>query len=288
MENALEIIGLTKEYSDFKLGPLMLALPKGRAMGFVGNNGAGKTTTILTVAGMLVSDEGEIEILGKRIKSSDFEWKNDIGYVGDSGGFYDMWSVEKNLQFFSKFFKNWSTDYATKLADRLELPLNKKVMQLSTGNKMKLKIVVALAHQPQLLLLDEPASGLDPVARTEFMDILFEFMEDENHSMLYSTHVISEISRLCDEFTFIKDGKITQLAIKDDLLNQWKTLIIPTDEFNRNIPAVEHFEQDGRISKIISSNADATINALIDMNIRIEQKFDMSIEDIAYYILKRK
>ena len=288
MESAFELKGLIKEYKNFRLGPLELDLKRGSVMGFVGNNGAGKTTTIMMLCGLLRQEAGEINILGEAINMRDGSWKNNIGYVGDACGFYENWSAKDNLLFISQFYNNWSADYMNVLISRLELPTDKRVKELSAGNKMKLKIVSGLSYKPQLLLLDEPASGLDPVARNEFTDILFEYMENENNSIFYSTHVITEISRLADEIAFITNGKLVLKSSNEDLLENWKAILIKSKVDSKNIPNIEGIESDSTLTKIISSGANSTIEYLKQIGAEIFETGDLSIEEISLQILKRK
>jgi ABC-2 type transport system ATP-binding protein len=288
MNNAFEISGLVKEYSGFRLGEMNLELPSGTVMAYIGNNGAGKTTTILMLAGLLRQDSGEINILGEPVNIKNGDWKNDIGYVGDSGGFYESWNAEKNLRFISQFYKNWSEDYKNSLIKRLDMQLDKDVRKLSTGNRMKLKIIAALSHKPKLLLLDKPASGLDPVAREEFTDILFEFMQDESNSIFYSTHIISEISRLADNYTFLTDGMIVHQDNKEDLLAKWSSIFVKSNIDSLSIPALEKFETENGRSKIISFDSKTTLEYLNNTGAEIEEILPLSIEEISINILRRK
>src|SRR6185436_15686897 len=185
MTSAFSIRDLVKTYSEFQLGPLHLDLEPGTVLGYIGPNGSGKTTTMYCLTGLVKADRGEVEICGQRQDRSRPEWKTAIGYVGDQQVFYENWSGERNLAFLSQFYSGWSDQRAVELARRFNLPLNKMAKELSTGNRVKLSLVAALSHSPQVLLLDEPTSGLDPIARSELLEVLFEFMSDGERAILY-------------------------------------------------------------------------------------------------------
>ena len=287
MHNAFELKGITKEYRDFTLGPLDLTFQPGTVMGYVGNNGAGKTTTIHILSGLIVQDSGEVSIFGSPIKPNTIDWKLKIGYVGEAGGFYENWKVSKNLKFISKHYPNWNDSYMTELVSRLSLDINKKVRELSSGNRMKLKLIVALAHQPNLLLLDEPSSGLDPVVRMEFADILREYMLNDSRSILYSTHILSDISRLADEFTFLTDGQITKRQNREDLLESWRTFYIRSEDRLLLNQAVVSIEQVDGVYKIISSKRNETEQEITASGYSAETSAPMSLEEITIQILKR-
>lgn len=206
MTKAFEYIEVKKRFSDFNLGPLNLSLEPGTVLGFVGPNGSGKTTTMQCLMGLVRPDEGEIKVFGRKNDLNHPDWKQDIGYVGDVQVFYERWSGMRNLRFLSQFYSNWSFKKAEELARRFQLPLDKPAKILSTGNRVKLSLVAALAHSPRLLLLDEPTTGLDPVVRTELLDVLFEILETGEKAIFYATHILPEISRLADELVFIDGG----------------------------------------------------------------------------------
>ncbi len=219
---ALELYNVVKDFKGFRLGPISLKLEKGRVYGFIGPNGAGKTTTIQSIFGLMNINEGDIEIYGTETEPNKVDWKHNVGYAGNVNSFYEGWSARKNLEFLKSFYPGWDDDYMLSLVSKFELPLEKKVKALSTGNRLKLSIISAMSYRPKLLLLDEPTSGLDPIIRTELLDVLFNYMEYEENTILYSTHIISELERLADELIFISNGNIVEREIKDDLAGKWK------------------------------------------------------------------
>ena len=207
MEKAFQYNNVIKTYRDFKLGPIDLELEPGTVLGLIGPNGAGKTTLIQCLVGLLRPDSGDMRVFGNPNDLNKPEWKLDIGYVGDAQVFWERWTAAGNLRFISQYYPDWSDQRASELAERFRLPLNKRAKDLSTGNRVKLSLIMALAHSPKLLLLDEPTSGMDPVVRAEVLDVLFEILETGDRAILYATHILSEISRLVDDLAFI-DGKI--------------------------------------------------------------------------------
>src|SRR5262245_13536972 len=246
MTAAFSIRGLVKKYPEFQLGPLELDLEPGTVLGYIGPNGSGKTTTIHCLVGLIKSDDGEIQICGNPQRSSEPAWKADIGYVGDEQVFYEYWSGERNLEFLSTFYPTWSTPRASELAKRFDLPLKKPVRELSKGNRVKLALVAALSRSPRLLLLDEPTSGLDPVVRAEFLDVLFEYMESGENAIFYSTHILSDISRLADELAFLDDGKLKLRQAKEDLTERWCRISFQSQGNNLRLPAVASHKHVGK------------------------------------------
>lgn len=216
--NAIEVKNLTKTYSGFKLDNVSFALPSGCIMGLVGENGAGKSTTIKLILDMLKKDSGEIEIFGQDACDNIKALKEDIGVVLDDVGIPDLLKAGEVGKIMKCTFKNWSeSDYAENLK-RLSVPTDKPFKELSRGMKMKLGIAIALSHNAKLLILDEATSGLDPVVRDDVLNIFNEFTRDENHSVLISSHIVSDLEKLCDYIAFLHKGKLMLFEEKDALL----------------------------------------------------------------------
>jgi len=286
MTKAFEYNNVIKRFPGFQLGPLNLDLDPGTVLGFVGPNGSGKTTTIQCLVGLLKAESGEMTVFGRKNNPNKPEWKLDIGYVGDIHVFYESWTGVKNLKFVSQFYPNWSDKLATELAERFEVPLDKKAKALSTGNRVKLSLIIALAHSPKLLLLDEPTSGLDPVVRTEVLDVLFNVLESGERSIFYSTHILSDISRLADDLAFINDGKIIQRSAKDDLLDQWRTISFRYSGNDLSLNSVVLHQQEGSTHRVVSSNHQKTLENLKRIGVENIQETRMTIDEIAVQILK--
>ncbi len=219
MENILELRNVTKEYKNFTLDHVSFALPQGMIMGFVGENGAGKTTTIKTILDVVKKTSGEIYLFGQPIEQDSLQMHEDIAVVYDDCSISSFFKIKDVERMFKSFYKNWDTAKFNTLTERFELPRDKKISAFSRGMKMKLQLAIALAHNPKLLLLDEPTSGLDPIIRDEVLDMFLEFIQDETHSILFSSHITSDIEKIADYVTFIHKGKIIFCENKDDLLS---------------------------------------------------------------------
>ncbi len=224
MENTLEIKNLNKKYDGFSLKDVSFSLPKGYIMGFVGQNGSGKTTTIRSILGMTAPDSGEIKVFGMDAKADEIPIKERIGVVFDSLFFPGHLNVRQIERMMKPFYSNWSTEEYYNRIRQFELPENKAVADFSKGMKMKLMIAVAICHQADFIILDEPTSGLDPVARDELLDILAEYIQDENRSVLFSTHITADVERIADYVTVLHNGKVWFTGAKEDLQNKYVLL----------------------------------------------------------------
>lgn len=218
VKNAIEIRNLTKSYQDFTLDHISFNVPKGYIMGFVGENGAGKTTTIKAILNLLHADSGDITILGSDCKQLPKSTKEQIGVVFDGSSLHDYLSAKHINLIMKNIYSHWDSQSFEDYRKRFELPEKKTVKEYSRGMKMKLSIAMALAHHPKLLILDEATSGLDPIVRAEILDIFQEFIQDEEHTILLSSHIISDIEKIADYVTFIHKGKISFSESKDDLI----------------------------------------------------------------------
>lgn len=219
--NALEIKNLTKTYSDFKLDSLNLTLPQGCILGLIGENGAGKSTTIRLILNMIKTDSGNIKIFGRNNTENISDIKEDIGVVLDEAGIPDCLNSKEVGEIMKNTFKNWDGDYYNQLLRKFDLPVGKKFKEFSRGMKMKLAIAVAMSHNPKLLILDEATSGLDPVVRDQVVEMLYDFTREENHSILISSHIVSDLEKLCDYIAFLHKGKLLLFEEKDRLLEEY-------------------------------------------------------------------
>ena len=219
--NAIEIKGLTKSYKDFTLDNLNLTLPAGCIMGLVGENGAGKTTTIRMLLGLTKPDSGTATVLGQPIGKDMRTVKQDIGVVLDEVGLPTCLTAKQAGKVMAAAYKNWDMALYERYLKDLAIPDNKAFSELSRGNKMKLGIAAAMSHNAKLLILDEPTSGLDPVVRDEVVDLFAEFTRDPGHGVLISSHIVSDLEKLCDYIAFLHKGKLLLCEEKDRLLEEY-------------------------------------------------------------------
>lgn len=232
--NALEIKNLSKFYNGFTLDNLNLTLPQGCIMGLIGENGAGKTTTIKLILDMINRDSGSIKIFGKDNKDNLKLTKEDIGVVLDEVGISECLTAKQVGKIMKYTFKNWDEQTFSEYLRKLSVPENKKFKEFSRGMKMKLVIAIALSHNAKLLILDEATSGLDPIVRDEVIDIFGEFTRDENHAVLISSHIVSDLEKICDYIAFLHKGKLLLCEEKDRLKEQYGIIRCTCDDL-RNI-----------------------------------------------------
>lgn len=230
--NALSIRNLTKRYKDFTLDNISLELPGGCVMGLIGENGAGKSTTIKAITGAVRPDEGKIFVLGSDIKDEEYiRRKEEIGVVMDEACFPDVLTPAQVNEVMKKIYVNWQEDTYDQFLKKFDLPLKKTFKEFSKGMKMKLSIAVALSHGAKLLILDEATSGLDPIVRDEILEVFNDFTRDEEHSILISSHIVSDLEKICDYIAFIHKGKLLFCEEKDILQEQYGLLSISARDF---------------------------------------------------------
>ena len=221
MTNYLEVNGVSKSFKSFKLKDISFILPKGYIMGLIGPNGSGKTTTIKLILNMLKRESGEIKIMGLDNQTDENAVKTNLGVVFDSNCYCDDWTVSQTEKNVSGFYKNWDRGSFSRLISRFHIETKKKVKELSKGMQMKLMLACAFSYDAKLLILDEPTSGLDPVSRDELLSILSEYIEDGEHSVLFSTHITEDLKRAADYITYINNGKLFYSGSKDDFVNMF-------------------------------------------------------------------
>lgn len=234
--NAIEVKHVYKRLGNFQLRDLSFNVEQGTVMGFIGQNGAGKSTTIKCILNLLKITTGNISIFGKNHSEHELETKENIGVVFDELHVPDSLTAIDLDKFYGNVYKRWDHAYFFDLLEQLDVSKYTKVKDLSRGMKMKLSLALALSYHPKLLILDEPTSGLDPIIRDEVLDILLEFMEDESHSILFSSHITTDLEKIADTITFIHKGEIIFSESKDVLLYEyglWKG----TEEQAKEIPS---------------------------------------------------
>lgn len=242
--NALEIKNVTKSYPGYVLQDMNLTLPSGCIMGLIGENGAGKSTTIRLILDMIHKDSGTISIFGKNNEEYIELSKEDIGVVLDEVGIPECLTVEQVEKIMENTFRNWDHEAYIHLIKKMKLPCKKQFKDFSRGMKKKLGIAIALSHNAKLLLLDEATSGLDPVARDEVVEMFSEFTRDETHSILMSSHIVSDLEKLCDYVAFLKNGKLLLCEEKDLLLSKYGWVHCTAEELQELPPEAIRYKKE--------------------------------------------
>lgn len=277
--NALEIKDLNKSFKDFKLDNLSLILPSGCIMGLIGENGAGKSTTMKLILNILKKDSGSISILGRDNEDNIQLTKEDVGVVMDEAGIPECMTVKQVGKVMKLSFKNWDSAEYDRLIKSFDLPTDKAFKEFSRGMKMKLSIAIAMSHKAKLLLLDEPTSGLDPVVRDEVVDLFFDFTRDEEHSILISSHIVSDLEKLCDYIAFLHKGKLLLCEEKDMLLSEYG-IIHCTDEQLKGIdPAVIKHKKESPYGVEAIVSRDSIPEGISISSISIEELFVYMVKE---------
>lgn len=230
--NALEIKNISKTYKNFKLDDISFILPCGHIMGLIGENGAGKSTIINCILDIIEKDSGNISVLGQKNDKNNVSLKENIGVVLDASDVYDNYTVKQVENIMKDVYKQWNHEVYDYYIQKFALPLNKMIKDFSRGMKMKMAITIALSYQPKLLILDEATSGLDPIMRDEILDVFMEFVQDENHAILLSSHISSDLEKIADYITFIHEGKLILSTSKDELIYEYGLMKCRNDEFD--------------------------------------------------------
>lgn len=279
---ALKVNNLCKKYSDFQLCNISFSVPSGSIVGFIGENGAGKSTTIKSILNLIHYDNGSITFFGGSSLLKNPEIKDDIGVVFDEIGYYETLTPLKIEKICSSAYSRWDKQKFFKCLSNFNLSEKKEIKEFSKGMKMKLSLAVALSHNPKLLILDEPTSGLDPIARDELLDIFLDFIQDENHSVFMSSHIISDLEKAADYIVFIHKGKVIFSKSKDELINNYGVLHCGRDSINslphENIAAVR--KQDYEYQVLVKNRCKLKQT---NPNLLIERA---SLEDIMLLTIK--
>lgn len=278
--NAIEMNHVTKSYKTFTLEDVSLCLPAGCIMGLVGENGAGKSTTISLLMNAVRRDEGDIKILGTDNTKKEFlHVKEDIGVVLDEAYFPEILNARNVNSIMKKTYKKWNEEQFFAYIKKFRIEEKKKFKDYSRGMKMKLAIAVALSHDPKLLILDEATSGLDPIIRDEILDIFNEFTRKEDHSVLISSHIISDLEKICDYIAFLHQGKLLFCEEKDQLLEKYGILHVTKGELE-SIPK----------EAIVGIRESKYARELLVKKHEISDAFEtepVGVEDIVLYLAKK-
>lgn len=236
MDAVLQVKNLTKRYPGFLLDHVSFSVPKGTIMGLIGENGAGKSTTINAILDLVRKDAGTVTFWGRELSSSK-QLKEDIGVVFDGVNFYETLTPAKAGKISGAAYQQWNEALYQDFLKRFQLPLDKEIKTFSKGMKTKLNIAMALSHKPKFLILDEATSGLDPVMRDDILDVFLEFVQNENHSILMSSHISTDLEKIADYITFLHQGKLLFCKTKDELRYRYGIIRCGAALFDRIDPA---------------------------------------------------
>lgn len=277
----LTVENLTKKYEKFQLDNISFTLEKGYIMGFIGANGAGKTTTLKSILNLVTPDNGKVTILGQDFKKNELKLKQEIGYIFGGTDFYPNKKLKAITDVVKRFYTNWDDDIYLSFIKRFELDEDKKVCELSNGMKVKYSLALALSYHAKLFILDEPTSGLDPVARDDLMELFQEIIEDGQKSILFSTHITSDLEKCADYITYIHEGKMIASSSKDELLNSHKIVKGSLKDLELLKPSlVSHKTNSFGFSGLIKTKNLKSSNDL--------EVFAPSLEDIMIYYSKKE
>lgn len=237
MSNLLELKHVSKQYQSFKLDDVTFSLPGGAIMGLIGENGAGKSTTIKCILNLIRRDGGEITVFGRDNRTEDPAWKEDVGVVLDESTFHDALCAKEVGKILSRVYRQWDGALFEDYLKKFDLPGKKSIKEYSKGMKMKLSIAAALSHRPRLLILDEATGGLDPVVRDEILDEFLAFIQDEDHAILISSHITSDLEKVADYVTYLHKGRVAIQGAKDELLEHYGRLVCTRAELDGVDPA---------------------------------------------------
>lgn len=279
-KNNVLVQNLYKYFDDFSLKDVSFSIPKGRIVGFIGENGAGKSTTINLILNELKKDAGKIEIFG--VDNTEYTIKNDIGIVFDECNFHEIFTAKHIGKILSGIYTSWDDTLYQYYLEKFKLPLKKTIGSFSKGMKMKLSIICAMSHKPKLLILDEATTGLDPVSRDEILDLFLEFIQDEEHSIFFSSHITSDIQKIADYVILIHKGKIIFKEQKDNLIYNYGIIRCGKEKF-KTIP-----QDDYLICRQTNVSIECLVNDKETARIKYKDVVvdNATLEDIMLFYIK--
>lgn len=275
--------GVSKRYPHFLLDSISLELPEGRVLGFIGANGAGKSTTIRILMGLVRQDSGSVQVLGHSMPAEQTAAKLDIGFVSEDMRLYGAATLAWHMEFVASMYPRWDRLYADLLLRRFDLKPQQKIKGLSHGQRVKAALLLALARQPRLLILDEPTTGLDPVARREVLSELMSVLTDEGRTIFFSSHNTLEVEQISDHIAFIDRGRLIALEEKEDLLDRWRRvrLLVPPSTALPQLPGVVEVAGTARLPVLTTSQFDAAAVSLCqDRGVTVQAVDSMTLEEI--------
>ncbi|WP_443750472.1 ABC transporter ATP-binding protein [Asticcacaulis solisilvae] len=280
---AVQCVGINKRYKHFNLKDVDLAFEQGAVMGLVGPNGAGKSTILRIVMGLIGPDSGAVKVLGYDMPARQIAAKRDIGFVSDDMRLYETQTIQFHMDFVKSIFDTWDGEYAKRLLRSFDLNAGQKVKGLSHGQRVKATLLLALARRPNLLVFDEPTTGLDPAVRKEVLDEMMNALEDETRSILFSSHNTQDVEQISDYITFVYGGRVLESGNKEDFMDNWRRLRLT----NRDgvalpaLPNIRDVEQSGRLCIVTLNNYDdSVLAAFTGAGLSIDAVERLSLEEI--------
>ena len=279
INNVIELKNVVRDYGDFKLDHISFAVPEGSVCGFIGQNGAGKTTTINLILDIINRDEGEINLFGKPVDQNHAYVREDVGVVFDEMGFHEFMTAKDINIMMKNIYKNWDEKVFFEYLKKFSLPSKKKCGAFSRGMRMKLQIAAALSHKAKLLIMDEPTSGLDPIVRNEIIGIFRDFVVEEDHTILLSSHITGDLEKIADEVVFIDGGKIVLSGNKDEILETHGILKCKKEEASKvSETLIVGVEEEAYSTSILVNDRHAAAKLYPDMVME-----EAALEDIMIY-----
>lgn len=280
---AVYLEGVSKEYPHFTLADINLALPTGSIMGFIGANGAGKSTTIRILMGLVRQDRGTVQVLGKSMPEQQADAKRDIGFASEDMRLYKRATVQWHMEFMRSIDPKWDQPYAELLVKRFDLRPQQKIKGLSHGQRVKAALLLQLARRPRLLVLDEPTTGLDPVARQEVLGELMEILADDQRTIFFSSQNTLDVEQISDRITFIDRGHVIDTGDKESFLDRWRRvrLEVPPGVVLPALPGVVGTAGSGRLAIVTMSRFEPAITAAYhDAGATVNAVDNMTLEEI--------
>lgn len=283
MQPVIQMSAVSKHYPHFQLQGLNLTLPAGEIMGLVGVNGAGKSTTIRILLGLIQADQGEVDVLGYRLPQQQVAAKRQIGYASEDMRLYKTKDLQWHMDFIASIFPAWDPVYASHLLQKFNLRADQPIAGFSHGQRVKASLLLLLARRPDLLILDEPTTGLDPVARTEVLEELAEILRDEQRSVLFSSHNTHDVEQLSDTITFLHDGRLLASQDTESFLNNWRCIRCQgaIETSNIQFPNLVEVRRNGSIINLKVDNfREESLAALKAQGLELLDVARMSLEEI--------
>jgi ABC-2 type transport system ATP-binding protein len=280
---AVRCEGLCKHYPHFELHDVDLAFERGTVMGLVGPNGAGKSTILRIVMGLVGADSGRVEVLGHPMPEEQVAAKYQIGFVAEDMRLYEGQTIAFHMDFMRSIFESWDDDYAATLLRRLDLNKEQRVKGLSHGQRVKSILLLALAHRPNLLVFDEPTTGLDPAVRREVLDEMMHALEDETRSILFSSHNTLDVEQISDYITFLYGGRIVDSRDKATFLDRWRRLRLSNPDGSRlpELPNIREVQQSGGVfTVVVADYSDAIPGEFVDAGLSVDGIEALTLEEI--------